>query len=284
MTDNLLLAPEDFTEFNIVGADRPAPAGRWRLHDDRLLRRGADASSARCATSTRCRTTTATQFENWNGVDVTVNARLRNGLTLQGGVSTGKTMEDNCEIVAKLPEMNNISRLGRRRPTRHDAACVMAPGAVLPPRVAVPDAVQGRTASTLIPKIEVQVSGSFRSIPGRSSGTRRTTTSTSGSSRPTRFWPPTQPWAGRWRGAPERDAAAPRALHGVPRPPQRARSPVRQGASPGQAARARSSAWTCTTRSIPTRSVDVNQALRDLSGADRDPEPAVAKFTVNFDF
>ena len=54
------------------------------------------------------------QFENWNGVDVTVNARLRNGLTLQGGVSTGKTMEDNCEIVAKLPEINN--QVAHRRP------------------------------------------------------------------------------------------------------------------------------------------------------------------------
>ena len=54
------------------------------------------------------------QFENWNGVDVTVNSRLKNGVTLQAGVSTGKTMEDNCEIVEKLPEMNFFRRVSRR--------------------------------------------------------------------------------------------------------------------------------------------------------------------------
>ena len=59
------------------------------------------------------------QIENWNGVDVTVNARLQNGLTLQGGVSTGKTMEDNCEIVAKLPEMQQHQAARRRRRTPH---------------------------------------------------------------------------------------------------------------------------------------------------------------------
>ena len=41
------------------------------------------------------------QIEHWNGVDVTVNARLQQRLLLQGGVSTGRTTTDNCEIVAE---------------------------------------------------------------------------------------------------------------------------------------------------------------------------------------
>src|SRR6185369_2717246 len=41
------------------------------------------------------------QYEHWNGVDVSVNARLEKGLLLQGGVSTGRTSTDNCDIVAK---------------------------------------------------------------------------------------------------------------------------------------------------------------------------------------
>jgi hypothetical protein len=41
------------------------------------------------------------QTETWNGVDLTVNARLQNGLTVQGGFNTGRTITDNCEVAAK---------------------------------------------------------------------------------------------------------------------------------------------------------------------------------------
>jgi len=43
----------------------------------------------------------------WHGVDVTVNARLRQGLQLQIGSSTGRAVTDNCDIVAKVPELLN---------------------------------------------------------------------------------------------------------------------------------------------------------------------------------
>ena len=39
------------------------------------------------------------QIEHWNGVDLSANARLQNGVTLQGGVSTGRTVTDNCDVV-----------------------------------------------------------------------------------------------------------------------------------------------------------------------------------------
>jgi hypothetical protein len=44
------------------------------------------------------------QYQHWNGFDWTVDARPRNGLFLQGGVSSGVTMTDNCEIVKQVPE------------------------------------------------------------------------------------------------------------------------------------------------------------------------------------
>ena len=61
------------------------------------------------------------QIDHWNGFDISVNARLQNGLTLQGGVGTGKQIEDNCEVVAKLPEMLQSERCrpcGQHRRTR----------------------------------------------------------------------------------------------------------------------------------------------------------------------
>jgi hypothetical protein len=41
----------------------------------------------------------------WHGVDLNVNARMRNGLTLQGGFSTGGGVRDECELTAQLPEL-----------------------------------------------------------------------------------------------------------------------------------------------------------------------------------
>jgi len=41
----------------------------------------------------------------WRGVDVTFNARTRNGITFQGGTSSGAGYRDICQITAKLPEL-----------------------------------------------------------------------------------------------------------------------------------------------------------------------------------
>ncbi len=46
VTDNLLTAPADFTQFSIVAPDRPAPAGRRRIHTGRVLQRGAGQGRA----------------------------------------------------------------------------------------------------------------------------------------------------------------------------------------------------------------------------------------------
>ena len=44
------------------------------------------------------------QIQHWNGLDATVNLRFGRQFTLQGGLSTGRQVTDNCEVVADLPE------------------------------------------------------------------------------------------------------------------------------------------------------------------------------------
>ena len=68
-------------------------------------------------------------------------------MLLQGGFSTGKTLTDNCEILAKLPE---ITQLGV--PYCHQETPFLTQ-------------VKLFGAYTL-PKVDVQISGAFQSIPG----------------------------------------------------------------------------------------------------------------------
>ena len=81
----------------------------------------------------------AKQKENWQGVDVGVSARLRNGVTVQGGTSTGRRLSDACALKAALPEQGQATRgstgAGIAGDSPHEP--------VLPRRRAVPDVDPG---------------------------------------------------------------------------------------------------------------------------------------------
>lgn len=102
----------------------------------------------------------AKQVENWQGVDVNVNARLQNGLTIQGGTSTGRRLSDACALKAALPEQGTGV---------NGANTSIAGGSLTNPycRVAEPYMTQIRgLAAYTIPNLGVQVSGTWSSIPG----------------------------------------------------------------------------------------------------------------------
>jgi hypothetical protein len=106
------------------------------------------------------------QLEHWNGVDFSLNARLQQGIVLSGGVSTGKRMTDNCDIVAKIPEM--------LFPTANPAPPInLGDGnnnVWLPAQFChqeEPMLTIGRFFGVYtIPRIDVLVSGTFQSSPG----------------------------------------------------------------------------------------------------------------------
>jgi hypothetical protein len=100
------------------------------------------------------------QIEHWNGVDVNFNARLQHGFFASGGFSTGRTSTDNCDIVNKLPE-DGFESLNFFSPffftTMPNQFCK---------RDGVFTTQVKGLASYTIPRIDVQVSATFQSLPG----------------------------------------------------------------------------------------------------------------------
>jgi hypothetical protein len=78
----------------------------------------------------------------WHGVDVTASARLRGGVTVQGGTSTGRGVQDRCATVVKIDSPD-------------PRGC-----AVTEPWIT---AIRG-LASYAVPKVDVLVSATVRSL------------------------------------------------------------------------------------------------------------------------
>ena len=96
----------------------------------------------------------------WHGVDAVVHARLRRGLTLQIGSSTGRAVADNCDIVARVPELlnNALTNPSSFVTSRYQPAESCRKVELWQTQV------RGFAAFT-IPKIDVLVSGIVRSQP-----------------------------------------------------------------------------------------------------------------------
>jgi len=92
-----------------------------------------------------------TQIGHWNGFDVNLDARLRRGILLQGGVSTGKTTTDNCDIVTQAPELLTAAGV------TNSAAYCHQESPFLPQYKAL--------ASFTLP-LGVRIAGTYQSVPG----------------------------------------------------------------------------------------------------------------------
>jgi hypothetical protein len=101
------------------------------------------------------------QTEHFDGVNISLNARMQNGLLLQGGVGTGRQITNDCEVVDDLPEMLQTF-FGD--PTRAFFFAAR-PRDFCEQNNGWRTSVQGLAAYTL-PKIDVQVSGTFQNLPG----------------------------------------------------------------------------------------------------------------------
>jgi hypothetical protein len=166
--DDLSLAASDFDTFSMtVPVDSRLPdGGGYRL--DGLVALKPSAFGRAPLNNNTLDRTYGQHLEHWNGFDITVDARFPNSLTLQAGTSTGRTMEDDCDVVTKVPEMLNVNLANVG-----NAAVIVptgTPTAWRPMQFChrqTPWQTQFKTFGVYtVPKADVQVSGTFRSIPG----------------------------------------------------------------------------------------------------------------------
>ena len=145
VVDNRAVTAADFDAFSVTAPSDPRlPDGGGYVVSG--LYNVSNAKAGQTNSFTTWSRNFGSQTSMYNGVLVNVSARMRNGLTIQGGVNSGATVTDNCEIRGDLPE---ISPTG--------PYCRDDPGLIT--------RVTGLAAYT-VPKIEVLVSGTFRSDQG----------------------------------------------------------------------------------------------------------------------
>jgi len=177
VVDNTSTVSSDYTPFSIVAPVDPrlgdfsgqVVSGLYNLVPGKVGQVNELAQSANVL---------AKQIENWQGVDVNLVARLRNGITVQGGTSTGRRLQDACAERAALPELG----AGSTGLTNNSIAGSSAGNAlsVVNPycRVVEPYLTQYRGLVTYtVPKVGLQVSGTWSSIPGSELAANYTITS-----------------------------------------------------------------------------------------------------------
>jgi hypothetical protein len=141
VADNRAVTPADYNGYSVpVPADPRLPrSGGYVISDlydisptafgktDNFIARGSNYGSP---------------ANYWHGVDIQVNARLRGGVTVQGGTSTGRVVNDTCDLAIDNPSQYDCHKV---YPFQTD--------------------IRGMAIYT-IPKITVQLSGTMQSRPG----------------------------------------------------------------------------------------------------------------------
>jgi hypothetical protein len=154
VTDNLAVAPSDYATFSITApVDPRLPGGGGfvigGLYNVNPNKVGAVKNYFTLANNF------GTETQHWNGVDVSVNARLLSGVLLQGGLSTGRTTTADCSIVDQYLGVVTVSSpIGTVQSTQ---MCSLS----------TPFLTQVKLlGSYTIPKVNVLVSGTLQSLPG----------------------------------------------------------------------------------------------------------------------
>jgi hypothetical protein len=168
VTHNRALTAADFDEVTLTAPSNPLLPNGGGYPVTFLTR---NTRSALGATNSYYTTTDdfGDETHYWHGVDLSFNARTRWGLNLQGGTSTGRGVNDTCDVVSARFGRTMTPTIGAAGATGivdGQAACDTAEPWLT--------SVRG-LASYTVPKVDVLVSAIFRSQanaqPGASPGT-----------------------------------------------------------------------------------------------------------------
>jgi len=163
--DDRSVAPSDFETFSITAPrdSRLPDGGGYTVSNLSILKTPAIGRPVDTyVTLVKSLPGSPERTERWNGVDVSVSARPRNGLTVQLGVSTGKTSEDYCAMAEALPEFIPLDRNGNRL-TATDYIYGLTPSC----RFSTPFLTQIKGfGSYMIPRLNVQVGATLQNIQG----------------------------------------------------------------------------------------------------------------------
>jgi hypothetical protein len=156
VTDNLVTSASDYNQYTVTApSDSRLPGGGGYpvgpLFDITPTLFGKTFTDGRFSQDINEIERYGTYIRNWNGVDINASARLRGGLTLQGGTSTGKLRTDTCAVRSTVPEWGAGTLTN---PFCNDVQ---------------PFLTQVKAIGTyIVPKIDVLFSGTFSSLPGPS--------------------------------------------------------------------------------------------------------------------
>jgi hypothetical protein len=97
------ITPADYNAFSITAPSNPGLPGGGGAVISGLYNITPEKFGVPATAFVTRSGTYGNQIDHWNGVDVTINARPRAGMLLQGGLSSGRRSTDNCEVAGKVP-------------------------------------------------------------------------------------------------------------------------------------------------------------------------------------
>ncbi len=158
-TDNTLVTAGDFTPFALNAPSDPRLPGGGGYAVTGLSNITQAGFARGAANNITDAANFGTEYSRYNGILINISARPTKGLNFQGGINSGKTVQDICAVTSQLPELS-ITLIGNGVAPLVSATnpyCHTDPGFVTK---------MSGVGSYLFPKVDILVAGTIRSDQG----------------------------------------------------------------------------------------------------------------------